>query len=143
MEVERTPRTVTIYGIDAFEGANGEWMLSIHCSRGTYIRTLCADIGKKLGCGGCMGSLRRTAVGNFRLENSLTLEELRNTDRGSVEQKLIPLSDVFANYPAVTLPAFQGKLYANGEKRATGSGSFFLLLKACIPSQTSSGRTKD
>ena len=63
-----------------------------------------------------MGSLRRTAVGDFRLEDALTLEELRGTDLETIEKKLIPLADVFVRYPAVTLPAFQGKLYANGEK---------------------------
>ncbi|MBP5230548.1 MAG: tRNA pseudouridine(55) synthase TruB, partial [Clostridia bacterium] len=117
VEVERKPRTVQISDISASEDPEtGAWTLSVRCSRGTYIRTLCADIGRKLGCGGCMASLLRTSVGSFRLEDSLTLDQMKEMAPEELEKKLIPLSDVFSAFPAVFLPPFQEKLYANGER---------------------------
>ena len=73
--VEREARTVTVHSIQAYE-ENGEFFLKVHCSRGTYIRTLCADIGRMLGCGACMASLRRCRVGQFDEIESLPLDVL-------------------------------------------------------------------
>ena len=113
--VEREPRKVTIHNLETYE-EKGEFFLRVHCSRGTYIRTLCADIGKKLGCGACMASLRRTSVGQFDEGQSIPLDELREYTVEQVAEKLIPIETLFAHYPEAKLPAFYAKLYAHGEK---------------------------
>ena len=113
--VEREARAVTIHSLETYE-KDGEFFLKVHCSRGTYIRTLCADIGKKLGCGGCMASLRRTSVGQFDEKDSVPLDVLREFTPEQVEEKLIPIETLFAHYPEAKLPAFYAKLYAHGEK---------------------------
>lgn len=75
--VEREPRPITIEEL-AIEGQDGaDWILRIRCSKGTYVRTLCADIGEALGCGGCMSALRRTAAGRFSVSDAHTLEQIR------------------------------------------------------------------
>jgi tRNA pseudouridine55 synthase len=113
--VEREARAVTIHSLETYE-KDGEFFLKVHCSRGTYIRTLCADIGKKLGCGGCMASLRRTSVGQFDEKDSVPLDVLREFTPEQVEEKLIPIETLFSHYPEAKLPAFYAKLYAHGEK---------------------------
>ncbi|MDR1000408.1 MAG: tRNA pseudouridine(55) synthase TruB [Clostridiales bacterium] len=77
--VERKPRSVTINSIDIVDYDDEKHIatLVIHCGKGTYVRTLCADIGKALGCGACMGNLVRLRSGRFFIENAITLEELR------------------------------------------------------------------
>lgn len=76
--VEREPRPITIFRLELLDqDENGDWGLIIECSKGTYIRTLCADIGERLGCGGCMSALRRTRVGVFDISEAHTLEEIR------------------------------------------------------------------
>ena len=89
-EVERAPRTIIIHALD-FLGMEGELVrLRVHCSKGTYIRTLCHDIGAKLGCGACMTSLVRTKVGIFTIDGSLTLAELKKlSDEDRVSEKII------------------------------------------------------
>ncbi len=113
--VEREARTVTVHSIQAYE-ENGEFFLKVHCSRGTYIRTLCADIGRMLGCGACMASLRRCRVGQFDEIESLPLDVLKEYTPEQVEARLIPVETVFAHYPEAKLPAFFAGLYAHGEK---------------------------
>lgn len=113
--VEREARTVTIHSIETYE-ENGEFFLRVHCSRGTYIRTLCADIGKALGCGACMASLRRCRVGQFDESQSLPLDVLKEYTPEQIEAKLIPVETVFEHYPEAKLPAFFAGLYAHGEK---------------------------
>lgn len=82
-EVEREPRPVSISRLELLEQDEaGDWGLAITCSKGTYIRTLCADIGRALGCGGCMSALRRVACGSFRLAQAHTLEEIRQDPAG-------------------------------------------------------------
>ena len=83
--MEREARAVTIHSLETYE-KDGEFFLKVHCSRGTYIRTLCADIGKKLGCGGCMASLRRTSVGQFDEKDSVPLDVLREFTPEQVEE---------------------------------------------------------
>ena len=75
--VEREPRPITIETLDIVGQDGADWLLRIRCSKGTYVRTLCADIGEALGCGGCMSALRRTAAGRFSVEEAHTLEEIR------------------------------------------------------------------
>lgn len=75
--VEREPRPITIEQLEIVGQDGADWILRIRCSKGTYVRTLCADIGEALGCGGCMSALRRTAAGRFSVSDAHTLEEIR------------------------------------------------------------------
>ena len=115
--VDRAPRKVTIHSIRAYE-QDGEYLLDVHCSRGTYIRTLCAEIGRVLGCGGCMSTLRRTSVGQFSLSESIPLDTLRTYSPEQAEGALIPLEQIFAHLPQISLPPFFARLYGNGERIA-------------------------
>lgn len=76
-EVVREPRPITIHKLEIAGQEDGDWLLDIRCSKGTYVRTLCSDIGDALGCGGCMSALRRTAAGKFRIEQAHTLQQIR------------------------------------------------------------------
>ena len=99
-EVERKPRPVTIYELELLEQTGpADFTLRCVCSKGTYIRTLCHDIGQALGCGGCMSSLRRTMAAGFTLAQAVTLEEVQ--ERG--EALLLPTDRYFAAYPAYTV----------------------------------------
>lgn len=77
-EVEREPRPITIEKLEITGFEDGDWLLDIRCSKGTYVRALCADIGQALGCGGCMAALRRTAAGRFNISQAHTLEQIRS-----------------------------------------------------------------
>ena len=84
----------------------------MRCSKGTYIRTLCKDIGEALGCGGCMESLRRTAAGEYTEERSVALQTLLDSD--CPEQYLLPVDTMFANFPAYTMTQKQTLRCKNG-----------------------------
>ena len=100
-EVERPPRPVTIYALEALGRTEaGDYRLRVRCSKGTYVRTLCHDIGQALGCGGCMSGLRRTEAAGFPLEEAVTLEQVQVEG----ESLLRPVDSLFAAYPAYTLP---------------------------------------
>ena len=84
-DVEREPRPITIYRLELLDpDENGDWGLEVECSKGTYIRTLCADIGEALGCGGCMSALRRVRCGDFTIAEAHTLEEIRVNPEGYI-----------------------------------------------------------
>lgn len=102
VEVERAPRPVTIHELEllGWPDAGEDFSLRVRCSKGTYIRTLCHDIGQALGCGGCMSSLRRTMAAGFTLDQAVTLEQVQ--ERGAAA--LMPADSLFARYPAYTLP---------------------------------------
>lgn len=111
-EVERKPRTITIHALDclSFDGQTAR--LRISCSKGTYIRTLCKDIGEALGCGGCMESLRRVAAGSYIIEEAIPLAELvESTDP---ESHLRPVDSMFTRHPAITLTEKQALRCRNG-----------------------------
>lgn len=83
--VEREPRPITIFRLELLTpDEKGDWGLSVECSKGTYIRTLCADIGEALGCGGCMSALRRLRCGDFSIDGAHTLEEIRANPAGCI-----------------------------------------------------------
>ncbi len=114
-EVERKARPVEILEIRVDKIELPRATITVTCSKGTYIRTLCYDIGRKLGCGGCMESLLRTRVSGFCMEDSLTLkqiEELR--DEGALEGHILPVDQVFSGYPAVLMMPEFDKLVHNG-----------------------------
>ena len=115
-EVERQPRPVQILDIQIGQVDLPRVTFSVTCSKGTYIRTLCYDIGRKLGCGGCMESLLRTRVDRFKREDSLTLSQIEKLrDEGRVEEYVVPVEGVFLGLPAlVTKPGEGDKLVHNG-----------------------------
>lgn len=117
IEVERRARTVTVYGITILDMQLPRVRMRVHCSKGTYIRTLCQDIGDKLGCGGCMEALLRTRVADFCLEEAYTLGQLQELrDSGSIDRVIVPIDRVFRELPGVTVRRpFEGLLY-NGNK---------------------------
>ena len=111
-EVERQPRDITIFELECLAFSGKEAQLRVHCSKGTYIRTLCKDIGEALGCGGCMAQLRRVAAGEYTEEESVPLETLLDTE--NPEQYLRPVDTMFRNFPAVTLTEKQELRCRNG-----------------------------
>ena len=114
-EVERKARPVTIYEIEILDMKLPEVTIRVACSKGTYIRTLCHDIGRKLGCGGAMASLKRTKAGAFLLNTAITLSELEKIrDEEKVESVLIPVDAMFDDLAAVHVPDDVLKLVKNG-----------------------------
>ena len=112
-EVERPPRPVTIHALEIVEQTGSEtWTLRVRCSKGTYVRTLCHDIGLALGCGGAMSSLRRTMAGGFTLDDAVTLEGVLSAPDPAA--LLRPVDACFADRPALTLPAGAEKKVRNG-----------------------------
>jgi tRNA pseudouridine55 synthase len=143
--VDRAPRRITISSIEPLDtvcGADGcvsDAVLRVVCSKGTYIRTLCHDIGAVLGCGGVMSSLRRTRVGPFTLSESVRIsdcESVRISDfesipvrdvesgvqAGNIRDKLRPVDILFSGYPDVTLDAGQKAKCTNGAEFTVGAG---------------------
>ena len=135
-EVERQPREIEIFKLECLELKGNEAKLLVHCSKGTYIRTLCKDIGEALGCGGCMAALRRVTAGEYTIEEAIPLQTL--VDCADPEQYLRPVDSMFRGYPAVTLTANQEKRCRNGNAfslaipdgtyRAYGQNGEFLML---------------
>lgn len=110
--VERQPRPITIHELSLVERGENTLRLRVRCSKGTYIRTLCKDIGEKLGCGGCMESLRRVAAGEYTIDEAVPLQTLLDTEEP--EKYLRGVDTMFRNYPAVTLTANQETRCRNG-----------------------------
>lgn len=117
IEVERKKRKIKIYEINILSIDTVEYRVKIDvlCSKGTYIRTLCEDIGMKLGVGAYMNTLRRTMTGPFALSDSYTTEQLREmNEEGTLEAALIAADSMFADYPAINLNAKQARSITNG-----------------------------
>ena len=113
--VERQPRPITIHELTLLERGENTLRLRVRCSKGTYIRTLCADIGEKLGCGGTMKSLERTRVGQFSLEKAVTLSELEQIrDRGAFDEVLFPVEHAFLDCPKLHMREEMQKRLENG-----------------------------
>jgi len=116
IEVERKKRKITIYSssVSDFDGEN--FSLTVNCSKGTYIRTLCHDIGAFLGCGAVMTELKRTASSIFSLENSYTLDELKNMDEKMLKSTLMSIDTVFLDYDKLVIDENIKKRLVNGAK---------------------------
>ena len=113
--VERQARTVRIDALDIEPTKElSDYILTVDCSGGTYIRTLCADIGASLGCGGVMASLVRNRVDRFGLEMAHTIEKLEQMEMDERYSLLIPTEELFAGYPSVRLIPFFEKLLRSG-----------------------------
>ena len=116
-EVERKARAVTIFALEVVEQVSEtDYILRIRCSKGTYVRTLCHDIGQALGCGGCMFSLRRTMAAGFTLDESVTLEQMQEGG----EALLRPTDSLFRDRPAYPLKT------AKQEERCRNGNPFFI-----------------
>ena len=118
-EVERQPREIEIFELTCLEFTGQTARLRVRCSKGTYIRTLCKDIGEALGCGGCMEALRRVQAGEYTIMEAVPLQELLETQEP--EKYLRGVDTMFRGHPAV-------KLTANQEKRCRNGNSFSLDL---------------
>ena len=117
IEVERKPREISIERIEILSMELPRVKLRVSCSKGTYIRTLCHDIGQKLGCGGCMESLLRTRAGSFGLEQALTLPRIQQlAAEGTLEAQLLSVDRLFLDYPAVQVKDRFYKLLENGNR---------------------------
>lgn len=142
-EVARQPREVTIHALELLDFDGREAKIRVDCSKGTYIRTLCHDIGLALGCGGCMASLRRTRAGSYGIEQSIVLEELlaRAERQEPVEQLLLPIDSMFQTMPSWRASPAQEKKCRNGAPflaraaagtyRIYGGDGEFLALGRC------------
>lgn len=116
IEVERAARPVTVYSIELsdYDRQNRTGTLDIHCSKGTYIRTIISDIGKKLGTGAIMTSLCRTMAAGFTLSDCHDIEKLRNMPPEDTAKLVLPTERVFSCYDEVSLDDAQKKLFMNG-----------------------------
>ncbi len=119
-EVERQPRPITIHELTLLDMGENTLRLRVRCSKGTYIRTLCKDIGEHLGCGGCMAELRRVTAGEYTIEEAVPLLQL--LEEAEPEKYLRGVDTMFRNHPAVTLTA-------NQEKRCRCGNSFSVKLE--------------
>ena len=141
-QVERAPRTITIHDLRVTGGQGEDWLLDVSCSKGTYVRTLCHDLGQTLGCGGCMSSLRRVQAGQFSVDQAVTLEQVQHmADEGRAEELLLPVGSLFDQYPACVVDAAQEKKIRCGNQVESGlavgmyrvysqSGDFLMLGRA-------------
>lgn len=141
--IERMPRDITIYDIRMTGCTEMDILLDITCSKGTYIRTLCHDLGEKLGCGGCMSALRRTEAGRFCITEAKTLSQIQDGD-----YTLLPVDSLFAEFPAYRVNSWEEqrirngggfhtsmaegiwRLYAAGEDGSEENGEFLALARA-------------
>ena len=137
-EVAREARPITIGELTVLGEVDGDYVLRVRCSKGTYIRTLCHDIGAALGCGGVMSALRRTAVGGYRVEDAHTMDELCALPREAAQRLLLPVDSLWPDAPQVTIGAKAERLARCGNpftlsapdgtyRIYTASGEFLLL----------------
>ena len=137
-QVERQPRPVTIHELTLLSREGDTLRLRVRCSKGTYIRTLCADIGEALGCGGCMQALRRTQAGEYTIAEAVPLQQL--LELPEPETYLRDVDTMFRGYPGVKLTANQEKRCRNGNafsvslpggtyRAYSQSGEFLMLAK--------------
>lgn len=110
--VDRQPRPITIHALEYLGMEGGCLRLRVDCSKGTYIRTLCQDIGQAVGCGGCMEALRRTRAGEYTISQAVPLQELLDSENPA--QYLRPVDSMFANHPMVSLTVNQERRCRNG-----------------------------
>ena len=117
-EIERKSRTIEVYDIRIRQFLPPDRVeIDVDCSKGTYIRTLCADIGKALGCGGHMAELLRTKTGTFSLENAIKLDEMKAlAEQGKAEEALLTMEDALKDFPVVKVAEKSTKLLYNGGK---------------------------
>ncbi len=117
VEIAREARPITVYSLDllAYNEQTGELTIDCHCSKGTYIRTICDDLGCALGCGAVMTALCRTAAAGYTLDNAITLGEARaRAENGTLAAQLMSVESAFKPYPPITVTAPQATRFRNG-----------------------------
>lgn len=125
IEIERQARSVTFYEIKILSMELPFVRFTVTCSKGTYIRTLCHDIGKKLGCMGCMESLVRTQVERFSIADSLKLSEIEDlVKEGKIDERIISVEEMFSSYPAFRAKPVFDKMLQNGNPIPEKDNSF-------------------
>ncbi len=138
-QVERKTRKIIVHDIDVIGEKEGDFLLDIRCSKGTYIRTLCHDLGQVLGCGGCMSGLRRLEAGQFRVEDAHTIAQVQQyADLGRAEELLLPVDRLFSSLDSCIVTAEQERKLrcgneiptelADGDYRVYSASGEFLLL---------------
>lgn len=136
-EIERKPRRITIHELEVIGEEHGDFLLRVRCSKGTYIRTLCHDIGAALGCGGCMSSLRRTAAGQFAITDAVPLAEI--ISHPNPASLLMQVDSLFSGCPALHVrdahtaklkngASVRDRTFADGTYRVYAENGEFLLL---------------
>lgn len=140
--VERAPRKITVSSIEIIGREGGDYLLKIACSKGTYVRTLCNDIGASLGCGACMSSLRRISAGTFSVENAHSIDEVENAAKDDrLVDIMLPVDTLFSALPELKVPESTANRLktgniikisaADGDYRVySASGEFLLVGKA-------------
>lgn len=143
-EVERKARPVTISEISINWVDLPRVSFTVTCSKGTYIRTLCQDIGERLGCGGCMEKLLRTRVSTFRLEDSLRLSQIEELEHaGRLLEVLTRVDALFPNYPAVSMKPEGDRLVFNGNPFGAAFAAPYGQEKLPVPEDGLSVRVYD
>jgi len=139
--IERAPRPIEIYRLELVQVQDRDYTFLVDCSKGTYIRTLCKDIGLALGCGGTMAALRRTQAGAYSLDDAISLECLLDMAEAGdpVERLLRPVDSLFPHCPKVELSPKQERICRNGgvfstalpsgDYRLYGGGEFLALAR--------------
>ncbi|MBQ3022050.1 MAG: tRNA pseudouridine(55) synthase TruB [Clostridia bacterium] len=131
IDIKREPRDITVFSIDIISIDLPYITIDVHCSKGTYIRTLASDIGDALGCGACISELERTSSGDFTIENSITPEELNVlSEKGEAHKALLPLDSFFKEYDKIYLDKKRADRVKNGVSifyRGKEQGKFYLL----------------
>jgi tRNA pseudouridine55 synthase len=133
VEIEREARAITIHSISAKRLSDREYYIDVFCSKGTYIRTLCKDIGERLGCGGTMKTLERCEASGFTLSDGITLAELEALDAEKRWERVLTVEHVFREKRRIDLPAFFGRLARSGQqiylKKIGASGNLHELVR--------------
>ena len=117
VEVERTPRRVTIHAIDMLSWQADELVIDVRCSKGTYIRTLAEDIGEALGCGAHLSALRRTESGSLKVADAIGIDALQALEEPERDARLLPPEVLLGNWPEVRLPADEAGRFLTGLRR--------------------------
>ena len=131
IDIEREPRDITVFSIDIVSVALPYLTVDVHCSKGTYIRTLASDIGDELGCGACISELERTSSGDFTIDKAITPEELNAlSEKGEAHRALLPLDSFFKDYDKIYLDKKRADRVKNGVSifyRGKEQGKFYRL----------------
>jgi tRNA pseudouridine55 synthase len=122
IEIERAPRRVTIHGIELLDWSSDVVRLKVECTKGTYIRTLAEDIGRRLGCGAHLSALRRTRSGPLRVEDAITLETLSELNESQREARLLPVDALLGDWPSVRLDDIEAGRFLTGLRRRINAG---------------------
>ncbi len=142
IEIERKPRKVNIGSIELISASDVGFVFSVECSAGTYVRTLCHDIGQYLGCGACMYSLRRIKCGAFNIDDAYTLDQIIETaETGRTESLLLPMDSLFSDLTRYTCSETEESYIRNGRQLKTllqdgrytvysAAGEFLMLAEA-------------